>query len=383
MQGLLEDMFVPQVMANPGVEKWAHYARFERKFLGQDRVKNLNCTFELARSIPYYRLPLRSLSLASLVDHIFGVSLDKTFQKADWGIRPLTSKQLEYAALDTEWCHGIYEHLRSIPQPPDAPEDDPDAIAGRYAALLGPLKDAHTIRRAIRDAAKNFMITKSLVRLSKFVLQTRTTHSTDLATLIEFATKVDPGEFLDLTVDLSKKLLSLLGPNAQAELESVAEIGVVQTFRGPRAPRQRGAEPTTYILNARKIDGLTRDYENSEHNVQVLESERSELRARMKRWMGGQNLLEWGDFRFSSPREQWKVDLRSLGDVLLANSAVQIGFPQRLWLAFEEPDLDALIAAGQSKQIPVLRWVSHAVSVGLEAQQSRDWDEAGTIEADE
>jgi hypothetical protein len=42
-------------MANEQVEKWAHYARYERRFLGQDRVANLNCTFEVARTFPYSR----------------------------------------------------------------------------------------------------------------------------------------------------------------------------------------------------------------------------------------------------------------------------------------------------------------------------------------
>jgi ribonuclease D len=66
MRRVLDEEFIPQVMANDLIEKWAHYARFERRFLGGERAANLNCTFELARSIPYYRLPLASLSLAAL-----------------------------------------------------------------------------------------------------------------------------------------------------------------------------------------------------------------------------------------------------------------------------------------------------------------------------
>jgi ribonuclease D len=132
MRQAVDEDFVPQVMANQLVEKWAHYARFERRFLGQGRVANLNCTFEKARSIPYYRLPLRSLSLAALVEHFFVDKLDKTFQKTDWGIRPLSLAQLEYAASDTEWCFRIYNKLRTIPRPPNASEDDPAAITARY-----------------------------------------------------------------------------------------------------------------------------------------------------------------------------------------------------------------------------------------------------------
>src|SRR5262245_17134959 len=38
MRQVVEGDFVPHIMADRRVEKWAHYARFERKFLGQDRV---------------------------------------------------------------------------------------------------------------------------------------------------------------------------------------------------------------------------------------------------------------------------------------------------------------------------------------------------------
>ena len=62
MRQVLHEEFIPQIMENEQVEKWAHYARYERRFLGQNRVANLNCTFEMARTFPYYRLPLRGLS---------------------------------------------------------------------------------------------------------------------------------------------------------------------------------------------------------------------------------------------------------------------------------------------------------------------------------
>jgi ribonuclease D len=374
MRRIVDEDFVPQVMADHLVEKWAHYARFERRFLGQDLVTNLNCTFEKARSIPYYRLPLRSLRLAALVEHFFRTKLDKTFQKDDWGVRPLSSAQLGYAASDTEWCFKVYDQLRSIPRPPDASEDDPDAIKVRYLALLGPLKDANAERSAIRDAVKDFMDRRKLLRFSRFVLQTRTTHSTDLATLIEFALAKDPGEYLDLDVSLTEQLRSLLGPNALAQIEHIAEIRTSQTFRGPRAPRSRDASPPTYVFNAEDVEGLTDDYETADHNVLLLGSERGELRERMKRWMEVRSLAAWDDFRFSPSGERWKVDLRALGGVLLTHQAIQITFPQRLWLAFRESDLQRLIAAGQSKQTSVLRWLPRAVSVGHDAQQSRDWD---------
>jgi hypothetical protein len=65
--------------------------------------------------------------------------------------------------------------------------------------------------------------------------------------------------------------------------------------------------------------------------------------------------------------------VRALQRVALTNEPIQIPFPQRLGLAFSELDIETLIAAGQSRQSAVLRWVPRALSVGLDAQLSRDW----------
>ncbi len=94
--------FAPRVIAAPRIIKWAHYARFERRILGADFVQGLQCTFELARRVPYHRLPLRSLRLAGRVHHLCGTAstslwhrVDKTLPRADWGQRPLSVEQLE------------------------------------------------------------------------------------------------------------------------------------------------------------------------------------------------------------------------------------------------------------------------------------------------
>jgi hypothetical protein len=237
MRQVLHEEFIPQVMANDQIEKWAHYARYERRFLGQNRVANLKCTFEKARTFPYYRLPLRSLSLAALVKHFFGKELDKTLQHADWGRRPLCDAHIEYAASDTEWCYKVYHKLQAIREPPDPAKDDPSRIRDRYNELLVPLKEAQIVRTGIRDAVKEFMTGSGVRRLSRFILETRTTYSTDLRTFIEFALTHDPGARFDLGINLSTRQRSELGPDVEEWIRPFAEIRSSQTFRGPRAPR--------------------------------------------------------------------------------------------------------------------------------------------------
>ena len=379
MQQLLRDEFIPQVMANEQVEKWAHYARYERRFLGKERVKTLNCTFEMARAFPYHRLPLKSLSLAALVEHFFDQKIDKTLQKADWGGRPLSQAHLEYAASDTEWCHGVYHHLRDIPQRPDPSEDKPALIRTRYIELLIPLKKAQIVRTGIREAVKEFMTGCGVHRLSRFVLNTSTTYSTDLRTLIEFALTKDPGDRFDLAINLSAEHRSELGSGIEDKIRPLAEIRSVQTFHSPRAPRRRDEPPYTYDFDREDDDRLTSDYEAAEDEVIILNSERKELRDRMKAWLRFEGLEHWENFKFSSTtRERWKVDVRDLKGVATTNAPIQIPFPQRLRLAFGDSEIETLISAGQSKQNAVLRWLPRASSVGVDAQLSRDWYEPET-----
>jgi ribonuclease D len=57
------------------------------------------------------RLGRTGLGLSALVEGQFGVRLSKSFQRADWGRRPLTREQLTYAALDTHYLLPIYDAL--------------------------------------------------------------------------------------------------------------------------------------------------------------------------------------------------------------------------------------------------------------------------------
>jgi hypothetical protein len=375
MRQVLQEEFIPQIMANEQIEKWAHYARYERRFLGQDRVANLNCTFEMAGRFPYYRLPLRGLSLAALVKHLFDQELDKTLQKADWGLRPLSGAHIEYAASDTEWCYKVYHSLRAIPQLPDPSEDDPTLIRRRYIELLVPLKKAQIVRTGIRDAVKEFMTASGVHQLSRFVLDTRTTYSTNLGTFIEFALEKDPGAQFDLRINLSAQQRSELGPDVEERIRPYAEIRSSQTFHSPHAPRLRDEPPYEYDLHPEDDERLTCDYEAAEDKVSTLDSERVELRDRMKGWLRFQGLEHWEDFRFSTARERWKIDVRALQGVVLATEPIQIPFPQRLRLAFADAAIETLIAAGRSRQSAVLRWLRRASSVGVDAQLSRDWHE--------
>lgn len=99
-RGLIED---------PVAMMAAHNARFDDGVLRQAgfAVAGLVDTLKLARRT----LRLRSFSLASVCEHLFGLKLDKTYQQSDWRRRPLSREQLDYAALDAQIALQVFQEL--------------------------------------------------------------------------------------------------------------------------------------------------------------------------------------------------------------------------------------------------------------------------------
>ncbi len=90
----------------------AHNARFDEGVLRQAGIqpRRFIDTLQMARAA----LSLGSYSLASVVEHLFGVPLDKSLQMSNWRRRPLTRAQLLYAAADARVTLRVYDELRKI-----------------------------------------------------------------------------------------------------------------------------------------------------------------------------------------------------------------------------------------------------------------------------
>lgn len=93
------------IFANPKVEKIFHSADSDIRV-----IKNTaNCVFvnifDVMIAAKY--LGLTHCGLDSLVNHYLGIVLDKKYQKADWGKRPLTKPMLDYAAGDTKYLKQL------------------------------------------------------------------------------------------------------------------------------------------------------------------------------------------------------------------------------------------------------------------------------------
>lgn len=125
---------------SPIIKMAAHNAGFDERMLigaGFNPASFVD-TLRLARSA--LRLP--SYSLASVTKHLFGIELDKSFQKSNWRRRPLTRAQLDYAAMDAYITLRVYEELRRI-----LVEKGRFEIALRAATLKPSTGEARTPRR--------------------------------------------------------------------------------------------------------------------------------------------------------------------------------------------------------------------------------------------
>jgi len=114
---LVDPLVVPDlspladVFASPQVEKVFHGADYDVLTLRRDfgfTFANLFDTMIAARILGYPRV-----GLGALLESFFGVRLNKRFQRADWGQRPLPQALLDYARLDTRYLILLRHRLRA------------------------------------------------------------------------------------------------------------------------------------------------------------------------------------------------------------------------------------------------------------------------------
>jgi ribonuclease D len=97
------------IFTDPGVEKIFHAAEYDLICLRRDfgfQFANLFDTMQAARI-----LGRTAFGLGSLLEAEFGVVLDKRYQRANWGQRPLPPYLRDYAQLDTHYLIPLRERM--------------------------------------------------------------------------------------------------------------------------------------------------------------------------------------------------------------------------------------------------------------------------------
>ena len=109
---LLQDLSaLAPLFANPKIEKIFHAAEYDLLCLRRDygfEFANLFDTMQAARVLGY-----GFVGLDNLLAEKFGVKIDKRHQKADWGARPLSAAQVDYARFDTHYLFQLRDVLES------------------------------------------------------------------------------------------------------------------------------------------------------------------------------------------------------------------------------------------------------------------------------
>ncbi|MFN6469000.1 MAG: DNA translocase FtsK [Nostoc sp. SerVER01] len=138
-------LFVHQIMLNSQIEKVFHNASFDLKYLGDKSAQNITCTLKLARKITLKTLQTSNLKLKTLAAELCKFSqVDTEEGRSDWGKRPLSDKQLHYAAMDTVYLAAVHRRLLEI--------SNPDFVSNIFNMMPDDLKNISLTATKVRVA---------------------------------------------------------------------------------------------------------------------------------------------------------------------------------------------------------------------------------------
>ncbi|MBI5203191.1 MAG: HRDC domain-containing protein [Elusimicrobia bacterium] len=115
------------IFRDPKVEKIFHAGEYDILCLKRDYGFEVNNVFDTM--IAARILGSKELGLASLIQKYFDVTLSKKLQRSDWGKRPLTAAQIEYARLDTHYLSELRDILHGELTKRDLDGDADDEFA--------------------------------------------------------------------------------------------------------------------------------------------------------------------------------------------------------------------------------------------------------------
>ncbi|MGB1253976.1 MAG: ribonuclease D [Candidatus Promineifilaceae bacterium] len=102
----------PILIEDPNVEKVLHASEYDLILMRRKHGWHLNNMFDTmwaARILGYTRI-----GLASMLGELYGLKLDKKYQRANWCQRPLTRDQLDYAQTDTHFLLRMRDDLEQM-----------------------------------------------------------------------------------------------------------------------------------------------------------------------------------------------------------------------------------------------------------------------------
>jgi ribonuclease D len=100
-----------KILKNANILKIAHFARFEigivKHYLGIE-IRNIYCTKIASKLCRTYT---DKHGLYDITKELLNITLNKSQQSSDWGLKDLSEDQKQYAALDVLYLHRLMEEL--------------------------------------------------------------------------------------------------------------------------------------------------------------------------------------------------------------------------------------------------------------------------------
>jgi ribonuclease D len=239
------------LFANPKIEKIFHAAEYDLLCLKRDygfEFANLFDTMQAARILGY-----AFVGLDNLLAEKFGIKIDKRHQKADWGARPLTSAQVDYARFDTHYLFQLRDVMEGELREKGRWELALEDFA--LACKVGEPKEKNNGAAWKRFAGRKDLSTRELTIVSELcVCRDRIAEKLDRPVfkvisddiLLDIARKL-PEKDVDLAgIGLSTKQINLWGEDILAA-----------TKRGVEAPlvkREQAKRPSDALL--RRLEKL-------------------------------------------------------------------------------------------------------------------------------
>ncbi len=210
--------FIEKIMINSSIEKVFHNAKYDLRFLGKNKAKNVTCTLEMAKKIPYYILPLPNYQLQTLATSVCNFQkVDKQQQTSNWAIRPLSEEQIEYAYFDCIILAQVHLRLLEFTQEInfDAATVDLTILGEKYIELEQQWKLLKSEFEHLQEQIKQAMQVQNICETSHFKLNNyeRTTTKVTFSELVRLAESQNID--LDFDITLTKDIQKNLGDNIE------------------------------------------------------------------------------------------------------------------------------------------------------------------------
>ncbi len=97
------------LVEDPALEKVFHAAEYDLMLMKREFGWQLNNLFDTQWAARI--LGVEKVGLANVLQDVYGVALDKRYQRANWCRRPLSAPQLAYAQADTHYLLPLRDHF--------------------------------------------------------------------------------------------------------------------------------------------------------------------------------------------------------------------------------------------------------------------------------